>query len=132
MATDDDRELAARTWKPGGTGGRAEIEGPLENATTRNDKTRSDGRQQVHHPKELPRYHRQDSHESVCSLLPHFELLANLSTSGMLAGGFGGVAGFFALFFFAEVPRVREDIMKKVPILGSYFNVEIPPEDNPF
>ncbi|OAL01736.1 hypothetical protein IQ06DRAFT_292561 [Phaeosphaeriaceae sp. SRC1lsM3a] len=52
--------------------------------------------------------------------------------TGALLGGFGGVAGFFALFFFAEVPRVREDIMKKVPILGSYFNVEIPPEDNPF
>jgi hypothetical protein len=55
-----------------------------------------------------------------------------LPSSGILAGGFGGVAGFFALFFFAEVPRVREDIMKKVPVLGSYFNVEIPPEDNPF
>merc|ERR1712154_609275 len=26
---------------------------------------------------------------------------------GMLAGGFGGVAGIFAIFFFAEVPRVR-------------------------
>ncbi|KAF1917858.1 ubiquinol-cytochrome-c reductase complex subunit-domain-containing protein [Ampelomyces quisqualis] len=52
--------------------------------------------------------------------------------AGVLAGGFGGVAGFFALWFFAEVPRVREDIMKKVPVLGSYFNVEIPPEDNPF
>ncbi|KAF2025298.1 hypothetical protein EK21DRAFT_116934 [Setomelanomma holmii] len=51
---------------------------------------------------------------------------------GALAGGFGGVAGFFALFFFAEVPRVREDIMKRVPILGSYFVKEIPPEDNPF
>jgi hypothetical protein len=50
----------------------------------------------------------------------------------VLAGGFGGAAGFFALFMFAEVPRVREDIMKKIPILGSYFNVEIPPEDNPF
>lgn len=52
--------------------------------------------------------------------------------SGVLAGGFGGVAGFFALFFFAEVPRVREDIMKKVPVLGSYFVKEIAPEDNPF
>ncbi|KAF2800479.1 hypothetical protein K505DRAFT_320461 [Melanomma pulvis-pyrius CBS 109.77] len=51
---------------------------------------------------------------------------------GVLAGGFGGVAGIFALFFFAEVPRVRVDIMQKVPILGSYFVVEIPPEDNPF
>ena len=52
--------------------------------------------------------------------------------SGMLLGGFGGVAGFFALFFFAEVPRVREDIMKKIPVLGDYFIKEVPPEDNPF
>ncbi|EAT91215.1 hypothetical protein HBI56_017500 [Parastagonospora nodorum] len=52
--------------------------------------------------------------------------------AGVLAAGFGGAAGFFALFFFAEVPRVREDIMKKIPVVGSYFNVEIPPEDNPF
>ncbi|KAF1970123.1 hypothetical protein BU23DRAFT_474948 [Bimuria novae-zelandiae CBS 107.79] len=51
---------------------------------------------------------------------------------GGLAAGFGGVAGFFALFFFAEVPRVRKDIMQKVPILGDYFIQEIPPEDNPF
>jgi hypothetical protein len=53
-------------------------------------------------------------------------------SSGTLAGGFGGVAGFFALFFFAEVPKVREDVMKKIPVLGNYFNVEIAPEDNPF
>ncbi|KAF2243205.1 hypothetical protein BU26DRAFT_554770 [Trematosphaeria pertusa] len=51
---------------------------------------------------------------------------------GGLAAAFGGVAGVFALFFFAEVPRVREDIMKKIPILGDYFIKEIPPEDNPF
>lgn len=51
---------------------------------------------------------------------------------GTLAAGFGGVAGIFALFFFAEVPRVREDIMKKVPVLGDYFDVKIAPEDNPF
>lgn len=49
-----------------------------------------------------------------------------------MAAGFGGVAGFFALFFFAEVPRVREDIMRKVPVLGDYFVKEIAPEDNPF
>ncbi|KAH7089492.1 ubiquinol-cytochrome-c reductase complex subunit-domain-containing protein [Paraphoma chrysanthemicola] len=51
---------------------------------------------------------------------------------GALAGGFGGVAGFFALFFFAEVPKVRDDIMKKVPVLGDFFVKEIAPEDNPF
>ncbi|KAF2878337.1 ubiquinol-cytochrome-c reductase complex subunit-domain-containing protein [Massariosphaeria phaeospora] len=51
---------------------------------------------------------------------------------GTLAGGFGGVAGIFALFFFAEVPKVRDDIMKKVPVIGSFFIKEIAPEDNPF
>lgn len=50
----------------------------------------------------------------------------------MLAAGFGGVAGFFALFFFAEVPKVRDDIMKKIPVLDKFFTHEIPPEDNPF
>ncbi|KAF2463662.1 uncharacterized protein BDR25DRAFT_307689 [Lindgomyces ingoldianus] len=51
---------------------------------------------------------------------------------GVLAGGFGGVAGIFALFFFSEVPRVRIDIMQKIPVIGDYFVKEIPPEDNPF
>ncbi|KAF2726933.1 hypothetical protein EJ04DRAFT_517565 [Polyplosphaeria fusca] len=51
---------------------------------------------------------------------------------GSMAAGFGGVAGFFALWFFAEVPRVRDDIITKVPILGDYFVKEVAPEDNPF
>jgi len=51
--------------------------------------------------------------------------------SGTLAAGFGGVAGFFALFFFAEVPKVRDDIMMRTP-LGPFFKKEIAPEDNPF
>ncbi|EKG19710.1 Cytochrome b-c1 complex subunit 10 [Macrophomina phaseolina MS6] len=65
---------------------------------------------------------------------PHFHgiSLRQAAKYGTTAAGFGAVAGVFAIFFFAEVPRVREDIMKKVPILGSYFNVEIAPEDNPF
>jgi len=50
---------------------------------------------------------------------------------GTLAAGFGGVAGFFALFFFAEVPKVRDDIMMRTP-LGPFFKKEIAPEDNPF
>ncbi|KAF2145880.1 uncharacterized protein K452DRAFT_283176 [Aplosporella prunicola CBS 121167] len=54
------------------------------------------------------------------------------SHSGTTAAAFGGVAGVFALFFFAEIPRVRKDIMQKVPILGDYFVQEIAPEDNPF
>jgi hypothetical protein len=34
-----------------------------------------------------------------------------LQISGMTLGAFGGVAGFFALFFFSDIPRVRRDIM---------------------
>ena len=40
--------------------------------------------------------------------------------------------GFAALWFFAEVPRVRDDIMLKVPVVGNFFVKEIAPEDNPF
>ncbi|OJD29543.1 cytochrome b-c1 complex subunit 10 [Diplodia corticola] len=53
-------------------------------------------------------------------------------SSGTTVAGFGAAAGVFAIFMFAEVPRVREDIMKKVPILGEYFDVKVAPEDNPF
>ncbi|PSK57921.1 hypothetical protein B9Z65_9123 [Elsinoe australis] len=51
---------------------------------------------------------------------------------GLQAGAFGAVAGFFALFFFGDVPKVRNDIMAKLPFIGSYYVREIPPEDNPF
>ena len=49
-----------------------------------------------------------------------------------MAGAFGVSAGIFALLFFDEVPRVRQDILRKVPIIGNYFVREVPPEDNPF
>ncbi len=51
---------------------------------------------------------------------------------GSIAAGFGVAAGTFAIFFFGEIPRVRKDILQKVPIIGDYFVREIPPEDNPF
>ncbi len=40
--------------------------------------------------------------------------------------------GIFGLFFFSDVPKVRVDIMQKLPVIGGYFVKEIPPEDNPF
>ncbi|KAJ9641973.1 hypothetical protein H2201_004507 [Coniosporium apollinis] len=58
--------------------------------------------------------------------------LSRAARFGATLGGFGAVAGIFALFFFAEVPKVRKDIMQKMPIIGDYFIHEIPPEDNPF
>ena len=54
------------------------------------------------------------------------------SFSAMTAGAFGAAAGIFALFFFGEVPKVRKDILQKVPIIGPYFIREVAPEDNPF
>lgn len=44
----------------------------------------------------------------------------------------GGALGFAALWFFAEVPKVRDDIFKKIPVLDKFFTKEIAPEDNPF
>ncbi|KAF1827285.1 uncharacterized protein K489DRAFT_406003 [Dissoconium aciculare CBS 342.82] len=51
---------------------------------------------------------------------------------GTLAATFGASAGAFAIFFFGEVPRVKRDILSKVPVIGGYFVKEIAPEDNPF
>ncbi|CAK44205.1 uncharacterized protein An02g05900 [Aspergillus niger] len=52
--------------------------------------------------------------------------------SATIAGTFGVAAGTFALFFFGEIPRVRRDILQKVPFLDEYFDRTIAPEDNPF
>lgn len=57
---------------------------------------------------------------------------ADIANSMPMAATFGAATGIFALFFFAEVPRVRIDIVEKIPVIGSYFKKEIAPEDNPF
>ncbi|TVY25372.1 hypothetical protein LHYA1_G006585 [Lachnellula hyalina] len=49
---------------------------------------------------------------------------------GVTLGAFGGVAGVFALFFFSDIPRVRHDIMIKLPVIGDHFVREIPASDN--
>lgn len=49
--------------------------------------------------------------------------------SSVIAGGFGASLGVMALFFFGEVPRVRQDIFQKIPFLDRYFDRTIPPED---
>ena len=48
----------------------------------------------------------------------------------MTLAGFGGVAGFFAVYFFSDVPRVRKDIWQKVPIIGQHYVKEVPASDN--
>ncbi|TGO55666.1 hypothetical protein BOTNAR_0240g00230 [Botryotinia narcissicola] len=53
-----------------------------------------------------------------------------LACSGLTLAGFGATAGFFALFFFSDIPRVRNDIMVKIPIIGDRWRKEIPASDN--
>ena len=52
------------------------------------------------------------------------------SNSGTIATGFGVAAGLFAVFFFGEVPRVRKDVLQKLPFFDKYLDRSIPPEDN--
>jgi len=62
----------------------------------------------------------------------HGWTLKSATKLGLTLGGFGGAAGIFALFFFSDIPRVRNDIMINLPIIGQHFVKEIPPSDNPF
>lgn len=48
----------------------------------------------------------------------------------MTLGAFGATAGIFAIFFFGEVPRVRNDLLSKLPFIGHRFVREIPASDN--
>jgi hypothetical protein len=50
----------------------------------------------------------------------------------MSAAGFGGVALVGALFFLNAVPRVRRDVLERLPVVGNYWigKGELPPSDN--
>jgi len=50
--------------------------------------------------------------------------------SGRIAGGLGVATGVFLIFFLGEVPRVRNDILRRFPFLDSYFDRTPAPEDN--
>jgi hypothetical protein len=84
------------------------------------------------HATNIPQLIANPAHRYTIPKNYHGLTLNQAAKYGVLAAGFGGVAGFFALFFFAEVPKVRDDIMKKIPVLDKFFTHEIPPEDNPF
>ncbi|KAL3475840.1 ubiquinol-cytochrome-c reductase complex subunit-domain-containing protein [Aspergillus californicus] len=58
--------------------------------------------------------------------------LNNAITAGSAAALFGVSAGTFALFLFGEVPRVRKDILQKLPFFDTYLDRTVPPEDNPY
>ncbi|RPB24618.1 hypothetical protein L211DRAFT_837551 [Terfezia boudieri ATCC MYA-4762] len=66
---------------------------------------------------------------------PHlFGFTARAAAPYALAlGGFGAVAGFAAIYFLEGIPRVQQDILQKVPVIGKYWTGrEIPASDNPF
>lgn len=50
--------------------------------------------------------------------------------SGSVAAGFGVAIGSGALFIFGEVPRVRNDILRKLPFFDTYYDRTVAPEDN--
>ncbi|KAI0478416.1 ubiquinol-cytochrome-c reductase complex subunit-domain-containing protein [Xylariaceae sp. FL0804] len=52
--------------------------------------------------------------------------------TGMKAGLYGGVALFAVIFYASGVPRVKKDILQKVPVIGEYFINEVPASDSPF
>ncbi|KAG5928415.1 hypothetical protein E4U42_000711 [Claviceps africana] len=46
---------------------------------------------------------------------------------------FGGAAVVGLLFYVSGIPRVKEDILQNIPVVGRYFvKQEIHPQDNPF
>lgn len=50
----------------------------------------------------------------------------------MTSGAFGGVALFAVIFYASGIPRVQDDILKKVPFLANFYDRNIPASDNPF
>ncbi|KAI0970152.1 ubiquinol-cytochrome-c reductase complex subunit-domain-containing protein [Xylaria arbuscula] len=71
-----------------------------------------------------PKYHYQ----------PHVAgwTLKQVTGLGVKAGAFGGVALFAVIFFASGIPRVKQDILQKVPFIGNHYINEIPASDNPF
>ncbi|KAM5440048.1 autophagy protein 5 [Microsporum canis] len=47
-----------------------------------------------------------------------------------MAATFGAATGIFAVFFLGDTPRIREDILMNIPLIGSYWERSIAPEDN--
>jgi len=57
-------------------------------------------------------------------------ILTDISTTA--AAGFSAATAIALLFFMEDIPPVRRDIFQKIPIIGSYWDRTVPPEDNPF
>ncbi|KAK7206793.1 cytochrome b-c1 complex subunit 10 [Myxozyma melibiosi] len=49
-----------------------------------------------------------------------------------ILGFWGAAAGAGALFLLEPIPRVRNDILSKIPVLGNYWVRPVDPADSPF
>ncbi|KAL5614824.1 uncharacterized protein BROUX77_000661 [Berkeleyomyces rouxiae] len=55
-----------------------------------------------------------------------------LTRLGLRSGLYGAAAGVAVIFYASGIPRVQDDILKKIPFFGGFFGKEIHPADNPF
>ncbi|BFZ62928.1 hypothetical protein YB2330_004040 [Saitoella coloradoensis] len=44
----------------------------------------------------------------------------------------GATAGVAAIFLLSGLPRMKRDVLQKIPFVGGYFINEIPASDSPF
>ncbi|KAK3352263.1 ubiquinol-cytochrome-c reductase complex subunit-domain-containing protein [Lasiosphaeria hispida] len=51
---------------------------------------------------------------------------------GVKAGAFGGVALFAVIFLTSGIPKIQDDILKKVPFLKNSYDRSVPASDSPF
>ncbi|CCX29986.1 cytochrome b-c1 complex subunit 10 [Pyronema domesticum] len=60
--------------------------------------------------------------------------LKNLAHHGISAAAFGGVALVAVLFFGEGIPRVQNDVLKKIPVVNEYWlsKKPVPASDSPF
>ncbi|KAF8243321.1 hypothetical protein K440DRAFT_613742 [Wilcoxina mikolae CBS 423.85] len=60
--------------------------------------------------------------------------LKSLIPLGVASAGFGGVALIAVLYFAEGIPRVQNDVLKKIPLVGNYYASKkpIPASDSPF
>ncbi|EEA21007.1 hypothetical protein TMatcc_001012 [Talaromyces marneffei ATCC 18224] len=79
-----------------------------------------------------PAYHSPYGPQYTIPVHWHGLTIPKVTKAATIASGFGVAAGIFAVFFFGEVPRVRKDILQKLPFFDKYLDRTVPPEDSPF
>ncbi|KAK7750822.1 glucosyltransferase [Diatrype stigma] len=83
-----------------------------------------------------PVYQENDSERSKLTKAPTLPLFETTGTTtsrtGLNLGAFGGVALFAVIFYASGIPKLKKDVLQKLPVIGDHFVTVIPPSDNPF